>query len=74
MYQPIKFTKQQYVKLRDLIRREFGNVSLAKGIYIITYLYVKYVPVSVKDTYRKKYYRGFNKSKRGLYNKNGFKC
>lgn len=66
-YQPIKFTYKQYSKLRDLIRSEFGNVSLAKGLYIITYIYLKYIPESVKAHYKKKYYVPFTTKKGGLY-------
>jgi hypothetical protein len=66
-YQPIKFTWEQYIRLKNLIRSEFGNVSLAKGLYIITYLYVKYLPKSIRNFYRRKYYTPFNNKKRGLY-------
>lgn len=66
-YQPIKFGKKQYERLKSLIRKEFGNISLAKGIYIISYSYIKHVPLSIKKHYRKKYYTPFSSKKRGLY-------
>lgn len=65
-YQPIKLTKEQYRKLKSVIRHEFGNVSVPKGLYIITYLYQKYVPKSIKDSYRKKYYQSFSKRRSTL--------
>lgn len=65
-YQPIKFSKGQYKRLKEIIRKDWGNVSLAKGIYLITFLYLKYVPKSIKETYRRKYYQPFNKKRAGL--------
>lgn len=34
--------------IRRIIQRDFGNVSDAKGLYSILYLYEKYVPDSAK--------------------------
>lgn len=34
--------------MRGIINRDFGNVSDAKGLYNILYLYEKYVPDSAK--------------------------
>lgn len=45
--------------LYRIILRDFGNVSYAKGLYNILYLYEKYVPDSAK--------RGLNGKKRLPY-------
>lgn len=66
-YQPIKFSKDQYEWLKEVIRNQFGNVSLARGIYIITFLYLKYVPSNIKRIYREKYYHSFNERRKGYY-------
>jgi len=55
-YQPIKFRKSQYLFIKSVVRGNFGNVSIPKGLYIIVYLFLKYVPSEVKQFYRRKYY------------------
>lgn len=35
--------------LMSIIVRDFGNVSYAKGLYNILYLYEKHVPASAKE-------------------------
>jgi len=55
-YQPIKFTEEQYRILRAIIRKEFGNISLAKGIYLMSVLYKKHVPFGLRNKYRRIFY------------------
>lgn len=66
MYQPIKFTKEQYWKLKQIIRREFGNVSLTKGIYLITYGYLKLIPRHKRLIFSRKFYQPMGNRRRNI--------
>lgn len=65
-YQPIKFKKAQYLKLKNIVKRDWGNVSIPKGIFIITFLYDKYIPNHIKKMYRKKWYQPTNLKRRNI--------
>lgn len=45
----VRLGEKMKLWLRQIISRDFGNVSDAKGLYNILYLYEKYVPASAKQ-------------------------
>lgn len=65
-YQPIKFSKEQYMKLKEVIKKDYGNVSMTKGIFLITFLYQKYVPRNIKEVYKRRYYVSSDKRRSGI--------
>lgn len=72
-YQPIKFTRKQYRQLKKLVRREFGNVSMTKGLFLISYIYDNHTNTKIKKHFRNKYYTPFNKKKLRCRRNNGCK-
>lgn len=66
MVKVIKFQDKQFTELRKVITRDFGNVSLAKGLYIIMYLYLYHTDKNAKREMIKKYYQPFDKRRSNL--------
>lgn len=40
--------------IKEIIKKDFGDVSEAKGLYNIMKLYIKYVPYEAKDEIKRK--------------------
>ncbi len=64
--QPIKLKSEQYTRVRNIIWKDWGNVSFSKGLFIIIYLYSLYVPKRIIKKYQDKWYQPFNKRRKNL--------
>lgn len=66
----IRIGEKMKIWLNKVIKRDFGNVSFAKGLYNIIVLYRHYVPKEAIKNMRKENKRRITK---GEKYKNGFK-
>lgn len=66
MVRVIKLQDKQFEEIKKIIQKDFGNVSFAKGLYIIMYLYLYHTNKYTKLKMRKRYYQPFENRRSNL--------